>query len=247
MLFDLRARGRRRTVQVVYLGLAALMALGLIGFGVGGGFGGGGLFEGLNSKNGGGSASFAAKTAAAEKRTTKHPNEADAWAALAEAHLHEASGAEFIDSTTGQYTSKGLEQLHEAARAWNHYLQLNPSSPSPKLALRMTSVFAEGALDQPASVVQALQIVIPTKPQSASLYSSLAEYAYLAHNTREGDLASKKALQLAPKTKRPLMELQFEKLKKKAAEESGAASTSTAAGSSATVTSTSTTSSTKTK
>ena len=35
MLFDLRGRGRRRTVQAIYLGLAILLGGGLIFFGVG--------------------------------------------------------------------------------------------------------------------------------------------------------------------------------------------------------------------
>ena len=43
MLFDLRSRGRRRTVQAVYLGLALLMGGGLVLFGVGAGNGNGGI------------------------------------------------------------------------------------------------------------------------------------------------------------------------------------------------------------
>ncbi len=39
MLFDLRSRGRRRTVQFVYLGLAILLGGGLVLFGVGAGNG----------------------------------------------------------------------------------------------------------------------------------------------------------------------------------------------------------------
>ena len=45
MLFDLRSRGRRRTVQVIYLGLAMLMLFGLVLFGVGAGNGFGGLLN----------------------------------------------------------------------------------------------------------------------------------------------------------------------------------------------------------
>lgn len=242
MLFDLRARGRRRTVQVVYLGLAGLMALGLIGFGIGGGFGGGGLVEGLNNGKGGSSASFAAKVAAAEKRTSKHPNEAAAWAALIEARLHEASGSEFYDSTTGQYTSKGLEQLRQAASAWNHYLQLDQSNPGEKIALRMFNVFSTAALNEPSGAVQALQIVIASRPPSSALYYQLAQYSYLSHNVQQGGLASKKAVKLAPKARRPLLELELDKIKKQAE----GASTSAASGTSATVT-TSATSSAKKK
>ena len=36
MLFDLRGRGRRRAVRVIYMGLALLFGVGFVGFGVGG-------------------------------------------------------------------------------------------------------------------------------------------------------------------------------------------------------------------
>ena len=36
MLFDLRGRGRRRAVKVIYLGLALLLGGGLVLFGIGG-------------------------------------------------------------------------------------------------------------------------------------------------------------------------------------------------------------------
>lgn len=250
MLFDLRARGRRRTVQIVYLGLAGLMALGLVGFGIGGGFGGGGIFESLTKNEGSKSATFAAQVEKAQKRVDKHPKEADAWAALTEAQLHEAGGSEDYNSTTGRYTSNGMKELHQAASSWAEYLKLNPSNPSPKLALQMTSVFSSEALNEPANAVQALEIVIPTKPPSAALYSALAQYAYLAHNIRQGDLASEKALSLAPKSRRPLMELEFEKAKKAATQKSGSAAASgtsaaTGASSTATVTTTSATASKK--
>ncbi len=48
MLFDLRSKGRRRTMQVVYIGLAILLASGLVLFGIGTGTGGGGLLGGLS-------------------------------------------------------------------------------------------------------------------------------------------------------------------------------------------------------
>lgn len=253
MLFDLRARGRRRTVQVVYLGLAGLMALGLIGFGIGGGFGGGGFFEGLTKNEGSKSATFAAQVEKAQKQVDKHPKEAAAWAALTEAQLHEAGGSGNYNSVTGRYTSNGIKQLREAGNSWNEYLKLNPDKPSTKLALEMTTVFSAEALNEPANEVQALQIVIPTKPPSAALYSALAQYAYLAHNNRQADLATRKALSLAPKSRRPLMELEFEKMKKAAEKSSSEAAGSAAAGgsaatggsSTATVTTTSSTASKK--
>ena len=63
MLFDLRGRGRRRTVQVIYLSLAILMGGGLVLFGIGGGTNGG-LFDAI----GGGSGSSANVDAVFQKR-----------------------------------------------------------------------------------------------------------------------------------------------------------------------------------
>ena len=51
MLFDLRGRGRRRTVQVIYLSLAILMGGGLVLFGIGGATSGG-LFDAIGGSGG---------------------------------------------------------------------------------------------------------------------------------------------------------------------------------------------------
>src|SRR5579883_88981 len=127
MLFDLRARGRRRVVQVVYVGLALLFLVGFIGFGVGVGGGGGGLFEGIfGNKEGSAGAGYAKQVASAEARVHKHPGEAAAWSALIEARFHEAGGSEFYDEEKQQFTSKGKELLSKIAGEWNRYIALKP-------------------------------------------------------------------------------------------------------------------------
>ena len=153
MLFDLRGRGRRRTVQAIYLGLAILIGLGLVGFGIGGGLGGGGLFTAL-SKEGGGGSTYEKQLAAAQKRLKVDPKEAAAWAALAEAKLHQASNSEYFDQSTSKYTSKGQELLHQISAAWNQYLALNPKNPSTRLANLMAGVYGEEALNEPAGAVR---------------------------------------------------------------------------------------------
>jgi hypothetical protein len=214
MLFDLRARGRRRTVQVVYLGLAVLFGLGFIGFGVGGGFGGGGVLEGvLGNKEGSNGSGFEKQIKAAETRTHKAPGEAAGWAALADARLHQASGSEFFDEATQQFTSKGKEQLSKAAEAWNYYLSLNPPKPDIKVAQDMLRAFGEEGLNQPAAAVQAIQLVIAAKPPTAALYGFLAKYAYQAKNTRVADLASKKTISLTPAKNRKEVEARLAQLK----------------------------------
>src|SRR5438309_5284452 len=92
MLFDLRSRGRRGTVRVVYVGLALLIGLGLVGFGIGGGFGGGGIFT-AGTNEGGGNSNFAAQVKHYRKLTVAQPSNVAAWEGLAKALLHEASNA----------------------------------------------------------------------------------------------------------------------------------------------------------
>lgn len=229
MLFDLRSRGRRRSVKVIYSGLALLMGLALIFLGLGGL--GGNVLESL-SKEGHASNSYAAKVTAARKQIAKEPGNTAAWVALTEAQLHEASGSEYYNSTTEAYTAKGKEQLRKAATSWSRYLALNPKPPSTRLAKEVATIFGTGALNEPANVVQALQIIIAAEPEKEALYSQLAQYAYLAHNERQGDLATKKAVELAPKARRALLESELERVKRSVKEEEAkkkAASGTTAA------------------
>jgi hypothetical protein len=229
MLFDLRGRGRRRTVQVIYSGLALLFLVGFVGFGVGGGFGGGGLLNAANSNEGASSVSFASQIKKYQKLTKKQPSNANAWENLIKAQLHEA-GSEAYVTQAGVLTSKGKELFSQVAQSWNSYIALNPPKPSPELAQEMVRVFGEEGLNQPAAAVQVLQIVVTARPTSTSLYASLAEYAYKAHNARIGDLASEKAISLAPAAQRKQLKTGLAAIKKNpSGTTSGAAGTSGAA------------------
>jgi hypothetical protein len=212
MLFDLRGRGRRRTVQVIYLGLALIFLIGFVGFGVGVGGGGGGLLNALTGNNGANSASFAGQISKAQKSTRLRPNDPSAWAALTEAQLHQAGASEYYSGE--QYNSKGKELLTQAARSWSTYLALESHNPSPELAHKMLNVFGAEALNQPAQAVQALQIVIGSEPPTLALYEKLAFYAYKAHNTREGDLAAARSVGLAPAADRKHLKTELEELKR---------------------------------
>src|SRR5512140_2225803 len=108
MLFDLRGRGRRRTVQAVYLGLAVLMGGGLVLFGVGAGNGLGGL---LNAFTGNGSSSNQSSVVSqaeknAIKATQTNPESAAAWANLIQARWSQArSSSADVNANTGQFTA----------------------------------------------------------------------------------------------------------------------------------------------
>ena len=112
MLFDLRSRGRRRTVQTIYIGLAALIGLGLIGFGVGTGSGGGGIFGAFSNSSSSNPQSSIAnqQTKAAVKRTQQHPTSAAAWSQLINARFSAANSTGY-NSNTNTYTTAGKQQL----------------------------------------------------------------------------------------------------------------------------------------
>ena len=213
MLFDLRGRGRRRTVKVIYIGLAVLIGIGLVGFGVGGGLGGGGIFSAASNNEGGGGASFSSKIKKYEKLTTKHPTNAAYWEELAKNLLHEAGNEGYVNASTGAPTSKGKELYRRASEAWVSYLNLNPPNPNPELAQLVYVIYSEDGLNEPAKAVQALNYVVEKRP-TASYYAQLAEFAYKAKNERLGDLAAAKAVSLAPANERTRVKDELEEVKK---------------------------------
>jgi hypothetical protein len=212
MLFDLRGRGRRRTVQVLYAGLAVLMGSGLVLFGVGAGFGGGGILSSLSGNEGSSGTTFASEIKKYKKITAEQPNNVAAWEKLANAQLHEAGNESYV--TSSGVTAKGKELFAQVAQSWNSYLALNPPTPNAELAQRMLTVFSEEGLNRPNEAVRVLQIAVAARPTSPALFASLAEYAYKAKNTSVGDLAAEKAVSLAPATERARLKTELAALKK---------------------------------
>jgi hypothetical protein len=198
MLFDLRSRGRRRTVQAVYLGLALLMGGGLVLFGVGAGNGFGGL---LNSFTGSGSSSSKPVVSQAEKSalraTQLHPTDPQAWMALVQAR--DSAAKQNFDATTGAVTATGKKEFLAEIGAWQHYVTLTkqPDSTTAILAARAYSL-----LGNFAGAASAWEIETLADPTTSHGYQCLAANAYAAKQTRKGDLASAKAISLAPKATR---------------------------------------------
>jgi len=233
MLFDLRGRGRRTTVRIIYIGLAVLLGIGLVGFGIGGGFGGGGLFSAATSNEGARSASFAKQVAKYRKLTQQQPQDPARWEKLTKVLLNEAGGEAF-KSPNGTLTPKGKKVYQEAADAWNRYVALKPPHPSLPLAKEMVLIFGEEGLNQPSSAVGVLQLIVAAEPSNASYYGFLAEYAYLAGDDRVGDLASAKAVSLAPIGQRTHLKTQLAAIKKQIHEKRSGAGPTGAGGATAT-------------
>jgi len=218
MLFDLRGRGRRRTVQVIYLSLAILMGGGLVFFGIGGEVSGGlGDALGLTDSSGGGGTSADDQLKKAEeralKRTQANPRNAPAWAALADARFKLAGQGDRYDQNTGQFTDSGKEQLQSASDAWVRYLALKPEQPNPNVARLMLRAYSPDGLRDARNGVTTAEIIADADPNVNNL-AQLAVFAYAAGQTRKADLAAAKAVELAPAQQRAQVKGQLDQVKK---------------------------------
>jgi predicted Zn-dependent protease len=213
MLFDLRSRGRRRTVRVVYLGLALLMGGGLVLFGVGAGNGVGGLLNAFTGQGSSGAQSQAVsqQEQTAERQTKLHPTDPAAWSSLVSARwVTASSNSNDFNANTSTYTSIGKKELGAMTDAWQRYLQLT-KSPDPNVAILAADAYA--ALSNYAGAAGAWEIVTLSQPDTAKGYECLAASAYAAKQTRKGDLALVKALSLTPKLSRATVKSEIESAK----------------------------------
>jgi hypothetical protein len=214
MLFDLRGRGRRRTVRVIYTGLAGLFLLGFVGFGVGGGFGSSGILSGLSKseEGGGGGPNYSAEVKKYSKLTAEQPHDFAAWEKLIKAQFL-LGGGEAYQSSAGVLTGKGKELFKQISESWSGYTAQNPPKQNLELTKRMLGVYDEEGLNEPSSAVEVLQLIVAAEPTNTAYYERLAEYAYKAKNVRVGDLASEKALTLTPASERARLKTELAELK----------------------------------
>lgn len=215
MLFDLRGKGRRRTVRVIYATLAILMGGGLVLFGVGSDVGG--IFS--NAGQGGGQSIDDITKKRLEKANAAvkaRPNDPVAWASLTRARFQGIGGDEITQ--TGEYVGEGITKAKSAGAAWNKYISLKPAKLDLSLANLMRQVFL--GLGDPEKAVGAQELVVEqTQPAKFEDYRQLAFLAYAAGQTRKAELSSKKALELAPKDQRNTLKSQFDQAAQQAAQQ----------------------------
>jgi len=215
MLFDLRGRGRRRTIQVIYLSLALLLGGGLVLFGIGSNTSGGGLVDAIQGEGGGGDSPDAVldrQIEDAAKDARARPRDPAAWAKLSRLRFQRAGIGEGFQSETGR------QKLVLATQAWERYLRLDPKNLDEGLALLMSRAYGQEGLNQPDKAVAAMRIVTAeTKPPNTNLYQQLAALAYRAGQTSTGDLAAERALELAEPDQRKQLRAVLKQLKTDAA------------------------------
>jgi hypothetical protein len=213
MLFDLRSRGRRRTVQAVYLGLAILMGGGLVLFGVGAGNGLGGLLNAFTGKGSGNNQSSVVSQAEknAIKATQANPANAAAWASLIRARWSQAtSSSANVNPSTGQFTAAGKKELTALGQDWQRY---KPLVKQPDTTVATLAARAYQYLGNYSAATGVWGVITAANPTEATAFECLAANAYAANQTRTGDLASAKALSLVPKLQRTLLKSRIQQAK----------------------------------
>ena len=208
MLFDLRSRGRRRTVQGVYLLMAVVLGGGLVLFGVGAGNGFGGI---LNAFTGNGSSSaqkqvVSQQETAALKETRTNPSSPTAWGDLLQARWTSAGQGSNYNSSTQTFTASGKQELAGAATAWERYVSLT-TTVDPSLAVLAARAYV--ALGNYTGASSAWEKETESSPGEVKGFECLAIMAYSAGQTRKGDLASAKALTLLPKAQQTTVKQSF--------------------------------------
>ena len=229
MLFDLRSRGRRRTIQVVYGFLAVLIGGGLVFFGVGGGAGSTGLLSQLANQGTGSATGIKVDESAveeAQRAVKRDPSSVAAWDRYARAAFTLAD-TNYVTTETG-FTPAGAKELAVLKRAWYQYLSLNPTKPDTALAADVAFAFGDTGIRE-FPVAESGQEVVAENDNSADEYVQLAAYALLAHESDRAHLAEAKALALAPKSQRKTIESELAQV---AAQVTGATGSSGSTGTS---------------
>ena len=216
MLFDLRGR-RRRLVQVVYLFLALLMGGGLVLFGIGGDVTGG-LFDAFSDRSGSGNPNsvLEERVERLEKRVQANPNDRAALQELVRDYFNLATAQQ--QSGQAGFPDEAKDELRRSAANWQRYVEAVDGDPSAATATFALRVYDVGALNQPKEAQEAAAVVARAENDSAS-YLQLVAYASLAGDKRTADLATTRALDLAPKGQRKAVEQQAKQLKKQSQEQ----------------------------
>jgi hypothetical protein len=213
MLFDLRGSGRRTTVKVVYVTLAILMGGGLVFFGIGGDVNGG-LFDAITGTNSGASSdesTFQKRAEAAQRKAQATPKDPEAWAEVVRARYQLARAGDNVDPNTGRYSAAGIAQLKLADQAWQKHLALKPDPPNDSVATIMVRAYTQG-LNDPVKATTAQEIVAEARPKSGT-YADLAALAFAAGQINKGDLATKKAIELADPADRETLKAELKEAK----------------------------------
>ena len=214
MLFDLRGR-RRRAVQGTYLLLALLMGGGLVFFGVGSDVSGGlfDVFGDRSGSGGNGNQALEQRVERLEKRAAANPDDTAALQELVRDYYGLATTQQ--ESSSSTFPAEAKDELRKAGSAWQRYVAAVEDSPSSGTATYALRVYDVGALNRPKEAQKAAAIIAEAENDSSS-YLQLIAYASLAGDTRTADLATQKAVDLAPEDQRKAVKQNAKQLQQQA-------------------------------
>ena len=158
----------------------------------------GGLVDAITQGGGSATAGTTASSHAAKAQasTKASPKDAAALGRLARARFNLAGTGDNVDQSTGNYTAAGAEQLRAAAAAWDRA----PEAAGKQAAGRARGLPHGPGLRRASATSRRRSRRRRSSPRhdrdSAAAYATLATLAYLAGQTRKGDLARQKALAL---------------------------------------------------
>jgi hypothetical protein len=204
MLFDLRAPGRKRAVQAVYVVLAVVLVGGTILFGVGTGLPG--IFGGGNNTS---TTSLSDQNKdrleSLERRVRANPKDAAAWGSIASVRF--AVGTEQIPPDATNAPAEAKAEFAKAAQAWDRYVALNPDPVDIQVANRMASAFSPENLNRPAEWAEAQGLATQAVEEKAEkdgtevpidTYVALLQAQYAAKRTRQAKITEAKLRAIAP-------------------------------------------------
>lgn len=194
-------------IQVVYVGLAVVFGFGMV-FTIGVG-GGGSLLDVFDG--GGGSSSSGDEVKKYEKKLETKPDGKNALLGLARAQYAVATSGDNFDQQNGLFKEGALEPLEGSTKAWERYLKLDPK----KIDIEVANVVvrAYDGLQEYEEAADTQELILDARPSSGG-YAQLATYAYLAEQTKKGDLAAERAIELAEKNRKKAVERRLDKIKK---------------------------------
>jgi hypothetical protein len=154
------------------------------------------------------------KIEAAQAKSKAAPTDPAPLAALAKLHFQAATLK--VGSGNG-YGEDGKKELRLATQAWERYLALDPQPVDTSVAQLMSAAYAPGSLDEPKKAVAAQRVLAAnTRPPDPAQFAQLAQKAYYAGETKIGDDAAARAIELTPRSQRADMRATMKNAKSQA-------------------------------
>lgn len=211
MLFDLQGP-RKTAVKVIYLGLAILMAGGLVLFGIGSNVQGG-IADVFGSKSSADAARDQVNTYS--KSVSANPDDVSALSKLIAARYALAGDESNFNPDDGTFSEEGKQQLELAKDDWTTYKKKTGEKASLTTANYAVSVYLGLQDAKGATTVQ--EYITEREPNSAN-YLALMLYASYAGNQLAATGAEQRALALASKDEKQEVEDQIKQIKEQIGE-----------------------------